>query len=521
VNTGSAPEQRLPNDGRANFLSWQGRDPLGVNRLWRVGIFWLVQAAVVTIFFARFGIEEKVSGASVPGSADFTTVALFIWPVLYATLMFGTNGGTLTTAVVVALSISRLVAFANSSDPSGAWAEGAQLIILCIIVFVVGNRVAAVRSARAQADESRRAHLAAEARYAGLLRTNSAPILIVDISGLVVESNPAAVSLFGGQRKDHIGANLDDLVGRESARRLLGEQATKDEPLSPPTDATSGTKLARGVVVRIEVEGAPMLYRTDASWMANTSGQDLVQLVFNDVTAEAMRQEWIEAYAARVLNAQEEERRHLAQELHDGPLQALIYLCRRIDEVGRRGDASASRNGGHLEDRRTVLASELEALRHLTEILIGDLRDISRGLRPSVLDDLGLVAATRRLLDDLQQRTGIDTTLGITGSERRLPTPIELALFRVAQEAISNAELHAGPGRVAVGMSFEPAGVRLLVSDDGDGFETEDGTVPPKGSLGLLGMRERLHLVGGQVEVHSSAGSGTTVDAWASTRSAD
>jgi signal transduction histidine kinase len=96
-----------------------------------------------------------------------------------------------------------------------------------------------------------------------------------------------------------------------------------------------------------------------------------------------------------------------------------------------------------------------------------------------------------------------------------------LALFRVAQEAISNAELHAGPGRVAVGMSFEPAGVRLLVSDDGDGFETEDGTVPPKGSLGLLGMRERLHLVGGQVEVHSSAGSGTTVDAWASTRSAD
>ena len=84
------------------------------------------------------------------------------------------------------------------------------------------------------------------------------------------------------------------------------------------------------------------------------------------------------------------------------------------------------------------------------ESLIGELRGISRGLRPSVLDDLGLVAATRRLLEDLEKRTGIDTTLGITGAERRLPISVELALFRVAQEAISNAEFHAEPERVAV-----------------------------------------------------------------------
>ncbi len=220
------------------------------------------------------------------------------------------------------------------------------------------------------------------------------------------------------------------------------------------------------------------------------------------MTAETLRQEWSEAYAARVMNAQEEERRHIAQELHDGPLQALVYLCRRIDEVERTAGTGA--------------AGELEELRHLTESLIGELRGISRGLRPSVLDDLGLVAATRRLLDDLEKRTGIDTTLGITGSERRLPIAVELALFRVAQEAISNAELHAEPRRVAVGMSFELGGVRLLVSDDGHGFDTIVNGTGPRSSLGLVGMSERLHMVGGRVEVHSSPAGGTTVDAWAS-----
>ena len=99
---------------------------------------------------------------------------------------------------------------------------------------------------------------------------------------------------------------------------------------------------------------------------------------------------------------------------------------------------------------------------------------------------------------------------------------MELALFRVAQEAITNAEHHADPGRVAVGMSFEPNGVRLLVTDDGYGFDPPQSMpTEPKGSLGLVGMRERLHLVAGRVQVHSAPGAGTTVEAWVSTGSGD
>jgi signal transduction histidine kinase len=478
---------------RASRLSWRNHEALGTDRPWNDGVFWLVQVIVVAIFFARLGIELKVSGSSVPGGVDFTTIGLFVWPVLYAAATFGPTGGTVTTALISLLSVSRLVEFANHTDSVAIWGECTQLIVLCAIAFVVGKRVAAERLARLQADEARRGHLAAEARYTRLFKTNASPILIVDATGRLVESNPAAMSLFG--KMANTSTSLGDLVGATTARQLLVSNAE--------TDDKNGLAVT-GVVVRVEESGTPMLYRADATRMDDTSGQELVQLVLHDVTIETMRQEWMEAYAARVLNAQEEERRHLAQELHDGPLQALVYVCRRIDEVSRQ----------------TGLTTELEDLRTLAEELVSDLRAIARGLRPSVLDDLGLVAATRRLLDDFEKRTGIDTTLGITGTERRLPTSIELALFRVAQEAISNAEAHAEPQRVAVGMSFESGGVRLLVSDDGGGFRPERKPAPERGSLGLLGMRERLHLVGGDVEVHSSPGGGTTVDAWASTRSA-
>jgi signal transduction histidine kinase len=163
----------------------------------------------------------------------------------------------------------------------------------------------------------------------------------------------------------------------------------------------------------------------------------------------------------------------------------------------------------------TETSTELGELRQLTEEVVDELRGISRGLRPSVLDDLGLAAAVGRLLGDVEQRTAITTSIGVTGRARRLPGPLELALFRVAQEALSNAEHHAGAGRLSVGVEFDPRGVRLLVTDDGTGFDPDTaGRHGPRGSLGLLGMRERVHVVGGTLTVHSAPDRGTTVDAW-------
>jgi PAS domain S-box-containing protein len=488
--------QDLEGESGSRNRSWWTRDTVATDRPWHDGLFWALQAGVVVIFVARLGITELWFKSTVPSGADFTTIGLFVWPVLFAAVTFGAMGSAFTTAVIAAMSVSRLFEFARSSNEAGLWSESTQIVVLCVIALVVGRRVAAERVARLQADEARRAHLAAEARYRDLFETNGAPILIIDKAGKVVEANPAAESVFGALATGPTAKRLGELVDRQVAWQLL------EQPAHRAGEVTERDELEGRAVVRVTVDGAPMFFRTEATWLTDEGGNEQVQLVLNDVTAETLRQEWTEAYAARVMNAQEEERRHIAQELHDGPLQALVYLCRRIDEVERNAGPEAS--------------GELEELRHLAESLIGELRGISRGLRPSVLDDLGLVAATRRLLEDLEKRTGIDTTLGITGPERRLPIAVELALFRVAQEAISNAELHAEPKRVAVGMSFEPGGVRVLVSDDGHGFDTIGNGSGPRSSLGLVGMRERLHMVGGRVEVHSSPAGGTTVDAWAS-----
>ena len=159
----ASPTGQSPEGGRrSGGSSWQTRDALATDRPWRDVLFWLLQVGVIAIFAARFGIERAVTGTNVPAGADFTTMALFIWPVLYAAVAFGATGGSFTVALVAALSVTRLAALANSTDTVGVWSESTQLIILCAIALVVGRRVAAERVARLQADEARREHLAAE-----------------------------------------------------------------------------------------------------------------------------------------------------------------------------------------------------------------------------------------------------------------------------------------------------------------------------------------------------------------------
>jgi two-component system NarL family sensor kinase len=129
------------------------------------------------------------------------------------------------------------------------------------------------------------------------------------------------------------------------------------------------------------------------------------------------------------------------------------------------------------------------------------------------LDDLGLVASIGQLLADAERRGHLTTSFGITGEDRRLPRDVELALFRIVQEALSNVERHAAAGAVAVGLEFEGTGLRMLVTDDGIGFD--HGANPRTSanpSLGLPGMVERANLIGAKLVVHSRPGSGTSID---------
>lgn len=206
-------------------------------------------------------------------------------------------------------------------------------------------------------------------------------------------------------------------------------------------------------------------------------------------------EERLRGYAREVLRAQERERARIARDLHDVVAQQLVLLTRRLDEHDPGADA-----GPAGQPRR--LASEI----------LDTVRRVSRGLRPAALEDLGLVPALRTLLDELGSRTGLATALNVEGEPRRIPEEAELTLYRIAQEALANAERHADPARVGVTVGFGREHVRLVVADDGRGF---DAAAAGSGQerFGLLGMHERAELAGGSLEVTSAPGDGTRIAA--------
>ena len=156
----------------------------------------------------------------------------------------------------------------------------------------------------------------------------------------------------------------------------------------------------------------------------------------------------------------------------------------------------------------------LSRARALAENMGSDLRRFSRDLRPTILDDLGLAPALRRLLNEYIDRSGIECQFALHGSPRSLSDHnAELALYRIAQEALQNIERHSGASAIDVSLRYDDKLVVLTVADNGRGFSVShmDGAAMA-GHLGLLGMRERARLVGGQCTIHSEVAVGTTIE---------
>jgi two-component system, NarL family, sensor histidine kinase UhpB len=192
------------------------------------------------------------------------------------------------------------------------------------------------------------------------------------------------------------------------------------------------------------------------------------------------------------LQAQEEERARVARDLHDEVNQSLTGLLLRLEAA--RADAPPS------------LEPELAETKALANQAMRELLSLARQLRPTALDDLGLAAALAGLVERLG--TGeVEATVEVDGDFSDLSDDAQLVVYRVAQEALSNAARHSGARRVTVALRRDEAGVQLTVADDGRGFafaESERG-------LGIGGMRERALLIGGEVTIESRPGAGTTV----------
>jgi two-component system, chemotaxis family, sensor kinase Cph1 len=229
-----------------------------------------------------------------------------------------------------------------------------------------------------------------------------------------------------------------------------------------------------------------------------------------EATAEELKREGdrravVEAQLSMILRRtvieQEAERRRIARELHDSLGQYLTIMQLDLDGIGRHAEASAE------------IQQRIVKLKALTANVGQEVNRLAWEIRPTALDDLGLQTAVQQFLEEWSETSKLKIDLHLTLSDRRLPTAIETALYRTLQEAITNVVKHADATKVGIILEATGKEARLIIEDDGKGFQWEDveSSTAPIMRLGILGIRERLSLVGGSLEIETAPGQGTTL----------
>lgn len=311
------------------------------------------------------------------------------------------------------------------------------------------------------------------------------------VDDLEPKSRRARLHLLQVNRDFHRYSEQDIKDAYETAHRLMSN-------LTAARDREALLRQRRDELERALISISDLAEKADE--VVSQVGVAMEYLLGNLEGATKMLAGWKQKseMATRVIKAQEEERKRVAREIHDGPAQSLANLVLRTEICER------------------LLAQDIdEALKELGELKktakgsLTELRRIIFDLRPMALDDLGLVPALRRYLEDLRDRLGLPVELVILGEEVRLDLNQEVTLFRLAQEAVNNARKHAQAKEIRVRLEFAPLAATLVVEDDGRGFiPSETGSLA---GFGLLGMRERAELVDGDFEVTSALGEGTRI----------
>jgi len=281
-------------------------------------------------------------------------------------------------------------------------------------------------------------------------------------------------------RSERVDSVLDDREIDQQVARRLGIHSALFVPL-----VARGHGI--GVLIAHDRAGATPVFTDDDLRLTETlAARAAVAVDLSErVSREAVR---------RVVAAQELERTRLARELHDETGQALTSILLGLKPLERLATTEES-------------SAAVASVRELVVSTLQDVRRLAVELRPSALDDFGLVPAVERLAETFREQTGMRVDLETSLGEERLRPEVETAFYRIVQEALTNVAKHAGAGQVSILLTRKDNGVAAVVEDDGSGFEerrNEEG-------LGLVGMRERVALVGGKLRIESTPDSGTTI----------
>jgi len=204
----------------------------------------------------------------------------------------------------------------------------------------------------------------------------------------------------------------------------------------------------------------------------------------------------------KIIDAQENERHHLANQLHDGPAQSLTNLILQAEICERLFDTDPVR-----------ARTELTELKDAVNVTFQKVREFIFDLRPMMLDDLGLIPTLKKSIEDYEQKYGIACNLTISGPDKRMPPHTEVTIFRVIQQLLNNVKNHAQATHVQVALTIDDEKVNAAVEDDGSGFDVDEAISASRQrkTIGLSSMQERVEMLGGDVEIDSSIGKGARI----------
>jgi two-component system sensor histidine kinase DegS len=207
----------------------------------------------------------------------------------------------------------------------------------------------------------------------------------------------------------------------------------------------------------------------------------------------------------RIIDAQENERLHLANQLHDGPAQSLTNLILQAEICERLFDSDPLRARGELTELKDAVTSTFQKV-----------REFIFDLRPMMLDDLGLNPTLKKSIEDYEHKTGIASNLTISGQDQRLPPHTEVTIFRVIQHLLNNVKKHARATHVQISLAVEHDRAVATVEDDGEGFDANAAmsASQQRKTIGLISMREQIEMLGGEMKIDSAPGRGARVEFW-------
>jgi PAS domain S-box-containing protein len=328
-------------------------------------------------------------------------------------------------------------------------------------------------------------------------RANEA-IMVADEARIIVRANPPAAAMFS--------TTADDMVGSPLQRFIHAPPGTKDSPTSYFHDSVgrAGRRATDYAVTGVRVNGEMFPLEGSIS-SVNEGGKVLYTIILRDVTERHRVQQklsrsddQLRQLSAALQTIREEERAHIARELHDDLGQLLASL--RMDlTLLRQADGTSARS---LQLMAVMEDNLLTA--------INSLRRIATNLRPRALDEGGLYFALQGLRDDFVERHGIPCSLFADEDELRLDDTASTAIFRIVQEALTNIARHADASNVELNLYRIDAQLLITIRDDGRGIEASD--MEKAESLGLVGMRERVWALNGEITISSDEPPGTRID---------